>query len=284
VWIEVKVRLDCRGPLESGELLDFFARRAVAGVEQVAGETYRRSVGLAGGPAVVELIAGDRCFEGRFRLADGDDSDQAISICRAMLDLDTDVTPIVAALGDDPVIGERVRAAPGRRVPGTADPHELAIRAVLGQQVSLEAAATLAARLVDAYGEPLPAPVGSITHLFPAAIALAGADRSALAMPESRRRALLALARALAGGDLVLDGPDRAAVERALLAVPGIGPWTVAYIAMRALRDPDAFPATDLGIGRALAGLGHDGDAAGLAESWRPFRAYAAQHLWASPI
>ena len=167
-----------------------------------------------------------------------------------------------------------------------ADPDELAIRAVLGQQVSLAGAATLAARLVSAYGEPLEHPVGSVTHLFPSAAALARADPEQLAMPWSRRRALIGLATALAGGDVVLDTGVMAQdeIERRLLALPGIGPWTVAYIAMRALRDPDAFMPTDLGVRHGLERLGRDGrppSAERIAERWRPYRAYATQHLWA---
>jgi AraC family transcriptional regulator, regulatory protein of adaptative response / DNA-3-methyladenine glycosylase II len=179
-----------------------------------------------------------------------------------------------------------VRRAPGRRVPGHVDPNEIAFRAVLGQQVSLAGAATLAGRLVAAYGEPLARPIESVTHLFPSAAALAHADPERLAMPWSRRRALAGLANALAGDEVVLDtgimGRDE--IERRLLALPGIGPWTVAYIAMRALRDPDAFMPTDLGVRHGLEALGCDGSpssAVRIAERWRPYRAYATQHLWA---
>jgi AraC family transcriptional regulator, regulatory protein of adaptative response / DNA-3-methyladenine glycosylase II len=202
------------------------------------------------------------------------------------LDLDLDPRPVVAALADDPLIGGLVRSAPGRRVPGVADPNELAIRAVLGQQVSLAGAATLAGRIVADCGERLARPVGAVTHLFPTAEAIAGLAPERLAMPESRRRAVLGLAAALAAGDVILDpGGDRGAIREALLALPGIGPWTVEYIAMRALRDPDAFLATDLGVRHALRRLGVDDSpraALALAEAWRPYRAYALQHLWAT--
>ena len=208
-----------------------------------------------------------------------------MAACRRLLDLDTDPAPIVDALGADELIGAIVRAAPGRRVPGVVEPNELAVRAVLGQQVSLAGAATLAARLVHAYGEPLEHPVGAVTHLFPSAAALAGADPERLAMPGSRRRALIGLAEALASGHVELDGAMPADEARAaLLALPGIGPWTVAYIAMRALGDPDAFMPTDLGVRHALEHLGRDGgppSADRVAERWRPYRAYATQHLWA---
>jgi AraC family transcriptional regulator of adaptative response / DNA-3-methyladenine glycosylase II len=170
-------------------------------------------------------------------------------------------------------------------VAGAVDGDELAVRAVLGQQVSLAGAATLAGRLVAAYGEPLARPIGELTHTFPSAAAIAGADPDQLAMPVARRRALLGLTDALARGEIVLDaGTDRDATQRRLLDLPGIGPWTVAYIAMRVLRDPDAFLPTDLGVRRALENLGLDARPAAVARiaaPWRPYRAYAVQHLWA---
>jgi len=183
------------------------------------------------------------------------------------------------------VLGALVRAAPGRRVAGHVDGHELAVRAVLGQQVSLAGAATLAGRLVAGYGRPLDRPLGAVTHVFPSADVLAAVDPARLAMPSARRRALLRLTGALADGELVLDaGADRDEARRRLLALPGIGPWTAAYIAMRALRDPDAFLPSDLGVRRALEQLGEEARpaaAARLAERRRPYRSYAVQHLWA---
>ena len=168
---------------------------------------------------------------------------------------------------------------------GHVDGHELAVRAVLGQQVSLAGAATLARRLTAAHGEPLDRPLGTVTHLFPAAEVLVQADPARLSMPTARGRALITLSAALASGELMLDaGADRDEARRRLLALPGIGPWTAAYVAMRALRDPDAFLPSDLGVRRALAGLGQDSRPAAaerLADRWRPYRAYAVQHLWA---
>ena len=218
-------------------------------------------------------------------LSDEGDLGDAERRCRALLDLDADPQAVLARLGGDPVIGALVRGAPGRRVPGHVDGNELALRAVLGQQVSVAAATTHAARLVAAYGEPLERPVGAVTHLFPAPAVLAGVDPAALAMPAARQRAFAGLAGALAHGEVRLDpGADRTAAMRALLALPGIGPWTAAYVAMRALGDTDAFLPTDLGVRRGLEALGHDGRpaaATALAEEWRPYRAYAVQHLWA---
>jgi len=187
-------------------------------------------------------------------------------------------------LGSDPLLGPLVSSAPGRRVAGTVDAHELAVRAVLGQQVSLAGATTLAGRLVRDHGETVARPMDAVTSTFPAAAALAGVDPAELAMPAARRRALLGLAAALAGGDLVLDpGADREKARERLLALPGIGPWTAEYIAMRALRDPDAFLPTDLGVRHGLERLGQEGSPASverLAQRWRPYRSYAVQHLW----
>ena len=283
----VELRLSYRAPCDVAGLVRFFAARAVPGVEQVDGDVYLRSVRLPGGPGVVALRPGDGDHvEAAFWLTAPDALDAAVAACRRLLDLETDPAPIVDALGNDEMIGAIVRAAPGRRVPGVVEPNELAIRAVLGQQVSLAGAATLAARLVKAYGEPLEHPIGAVTHLFPSAAALARADPDQLAMPWSRRRALIGLATAVADGDVVLDTGVMAhdEIERLLLALPGIGPWTVAYIRMRALRDADAFMPTDLGVRHGLERLGRDGSPAGasaVAESWRPYRAYATQHLWA---
>jgi AraC family transcriptional regulator, regulatory protein of adaptative response / DNA-3-methyladenine glycosylase II len=169
-------------------------------------------------------------------------------------------------------------------VPGTVDGDELAVRAVLGQQVSLASAAALAGRLVLSYGQPLERPLGGVTHLFPSSAALAAADPEELGMPDRRRRCLIGLSRALAAGEVVIDaGADREGAMHALAALPGIGPWTLNYIAMRALRDPDAYLPTDLGIRHALERMGQDpAQAVQLAEPWRPYRAYASQHLWAS--
>ena len=268
-------------------LVRFFAARAVPGVEAVSDDVYYRSLRLEHGSGVVALRPGDgQHVDAEFWLTAQDDLDTAVTACRRLLDLETDPAPIVDALGNDELIGAIVRAAPGRRVPGVVEPNELAIRAVLGQQVSLAGAATLASRLVKAYGEPLEHPVGAVTHLFPSAAALARADPDQLAMPWSRRRALIGLATAVAEGDVILDTGVMAhdEIERLLLALPGIGPWTVAYIRMRALRDADAFMPTDLGVRHGLERLGRDGSPAGasaVAEGWRPYRAYATQHLWA---
>ena len=280
----ISLRLPYRAPLDAGGLIDYLARRAVPGVEEVGDGAYRRSLRLPHGPGVVELRPENGHIAGRFLLSDLRDLNAAIQRSRQLLDLDSDPLAVSEALGGDELLAPLVRAAPGRRVPGHVDGPELAVRAVLGQQVSLAGAATLAGRLVADHGEPLERPLGGVTHLFPSAAALAQADPDRLAMPVSRRRALIGLAAALARGELSLDaGVDRDEARRRLLALKGIGPWTAAYVAMRALRDPDAFLPSDLGVRHALERLGRDGRpgaATKLAERWRPYRAYAVQHLW----
>ena len=282
----MRVELAAKVPFDGSGLLDFFAARAVPGIEEVTEGVYRRSVRLPGGPALIELEPRAASVSVRISPSDPGDGDEAQRRCRALFGLDADPAAVNSVLTDDPLIAPLVAATPGRRVPGCADPAELAVRAVLGQQVSLAAARTLAARLVAECGEPLAEPRGSVTHLFPAATAIAAYPAERLAMPRSRARAVLTLGGALASGELELGSEadcDRA--REAMLAVPGIGPWTAEYVAMRALGDRDAFLPTDLGVRHALVALGAAADsasAAARAESWRPYRAYALQHLWAS--
>jgi AraC family transcriptional regulator, regulatory protein of adaptative response / DNA-3-methyladenine glycosylase II len=283
----VSLRLPYRAPLDAPGVIAFLGLRAVPGVEEVS-ETgsYRRSLLLPNGPGAVELKPADGCVQARFLLSDLRDLAAAMQRSRALLDLDSDPHSVLDSLGGDGVLGPLVRGEPGRRVPGTVDGHELAVRAVLGQQVSVKGARTLAGRLVARYGEPLERPLGAVTHTFPTVQALMQADATELAMPVARRRALLGLVSALAREELAVDaGADRAETRRRLLALPGVGPWTAEYIAMRALRDPDAFIASDLGVRHALEQLGCPGrtaDVQALAERWRPYRSYAVAHLWAS--
>lgn len=203
-----------------------------------------------------------------------------------MLDLDADPVAVDDQLRTDPLLAPLVDKAPGRRVPRTVDAAEFAVRAVLGQQVSTAAARTHAGRLVLAHGEPVEDPEGGLTHLFPSSEALAALDPESLALPRSRRTTLTTLVGALADGSLRLGVDsdwDKARAE--LTALPGFGPWTVETIAMRALGDPDAFLPGDLGVRHAAAGLGLPVTPAALtarAAAWRPWRAYAVQHLWAT--
>jgi AraC family transcriptional regulator of adaptative response / DNA-3-methyladenine glycosylase II len=216
--------------------------------------------------------------------ADHRDLDAAVARCRSLLDLDADPAVIDGALAADPVLAGLVAAAPGRRVPRTVDVGEMAVRAVLGQQVSTAAARTHAGRLAAAHGLPVRDPSGGLTRLFPEMDALTEVDPATLALPHARRRTLLGLVRALAEGRVDFDGDiDRA--RATLLALPGMGPWTVDTIAMRALGDTDAWLPTDLGIRVAADRLGLPVTPVALtrrAEAWRPWRAYAVQHLWAT--
>lgn len=286
----VALRLPYRSPWDADGVMGYLAARAVAGVETVADGAYVRSLRLPRGPGVVTVRPADDHVAAELRLTDLRDLPAAVRRVRALLDLDADPQAIVEALGDDPLLGSMVRATPGRRVPGHVDAHEQALRAVLGQQVSIRGAATLAARLTATYGEPL-APslaAGGVTHLFPSVEALAEADPDTFGMPRSRATAIVGLARALASGDVTLDvGSERLETRAQLLALPGIGPWTVGYVQMRALRDPDVFLGTDLVVRKALERLGQDarpGPAERRAERWRPYRSYATQHLWASMV
>jgi AraC family transcriptional regulator of adaptative response / DNA-3-methyladenine glycosylase II len=282
----LSLRLPYRSPLDGDGLIAFLGLRAVPGIEEVHEGAYRRSLRLPQGSGVLELRPADGYVHARYWLDDLRDLAAAMQRSRALLDLDSDPLSVAEALGEDALLGPLVRGAPGRRVAGHVDGHELAVRAVLGQQVSIGGARTLAGRLVSEYGQRLEHPIGAVTRLFPSIETLAAADPERLAMPAARRRALLGLAEALTNGDLTLDaGSDRGEARRRLLELPGIGPWTTEYIAMRAMRDPDAFLPSDLGVRHALEQLGQDGRPAAaerLSEHWRPYRAYALQHLWAS--
>jgi AraC family transcriptional regulator of adaptative response / DNA-3-methyladenine glycosylase II len=284
---ELALRLPFRAPLDAAALLGWLAARAVPGVEEVDGDVYRRSLRLPRGPGVVELAFASDCVRCRLLLEDLRDVTPAVQRCRRLLDLDADPGAVAEHLGADALIGPLVRAAPGLRVAGAVDGAELAVRAVLGQQVSVRAARTGAGRLVAEHGEPLARPRGAVTALFPSPAALAALDPARLPMPRARARALVGLCGALADGELRLDPEtDRAEARRRLLALPGIGPWTAGYVAMRALGDPDVFLVEDLGVRHALRRLGGPDDARRareLAAAWAPWRSYASQHLWQAP-
>ena len=212
----------------------------------------------------------------------GATSTGAVRRLRRLLDLDADPVAVDAVLGADPALAPLVAATPGRRSPGAVDPFEIAVRAVVGQQISVAGARTVAGRIVAAAGEPLRvAAVPALTHVFPAPAALAAIDPARLPMPASRRRTITELATRVGDGRIVLDGgADRDELSAALGAVPGVGPWTTGYVLMRGLGDPDVFLPTDLGARAGLARLGVDAEHA---ERWRPWRSYALHHLWAMP-
>ena len=279
--------LPFHGPLQARALLDWLSARAVPRVEEVVGATYRRSLRLNHGAAVVEIGFEDGAVRCRLSLDDARDADAAVERVRRLLDLDADPAAVAAVLRRDPLLGPLVAAAPGLRVPGAVDGAELAVRAVLGQQVSVAAARTAAGRLTASYGERVALGGGGVAALFPSVSTLAALDPASLPMPRARAGALVGLCRALAEGDLRLEpGADRDEALGALLAMPGIGPWTTGYVAMRALGDPDVFLVEDLGVRHALARLGGPSDqreARALAQAWAPWRSYASQYLWQAP-
>jgi AraC family transcriptional regulator of adaptative response / DNA-3-methyladenine glycosylase II len=285
----VTMRLAVRTPYAGRALLGFLATRAIPGVEAAGDGWYARTLALPHGTGTVRLEIPDVAAPGEtafvaatFTLEDLRDTAAATERVRRLLDADCDPVAVADAFAGDPVIGPLVRATPGLRVPGQVDGDETAVRTVIGQQVSVLGACTVAGRIVAQHGRPLQSDIPGLTHLFPDAATLAAADPATLPMPRARGRALVGLASALASGAVALDrGPDRDDVRRALVDLPGIGPWTADYVAMRALGHPDVFLPTDLGVRNALAGLGHD-PAQVVADSdrWRPWRSYALMHLW----
>jgi AraC family transcriptional regulator of adaptative response / DNA-3-methyladenine glycosylase II len=286
----VTLKLPFAPPYDWTAMLDFLSTRAIPGVESVNAGIYCRSFGFASGKGRVLV----RRPEGENHLLATIHTDGVGSLAtvvarlRRLFDLDADMAVIDAHLAATPPLADRVRQRPGIRVPGAWDDFELAVRAVLGQQISVAAATTFAGRLAAAYGQPLEplegtAP-GPVTRLFPDASTIAGADLAGIGLTKIRAATLQSLATTLCAepgllsvGELLEDKIRR--LER----LPGIGPWTAHYIAMRALREPDAFPAADLGLLRALeTAEGRPTPAAMLqiAEAWRPWRAYAALRLW----
>jgi AraC family transcriptional regulator of adaptative response / DNA-3-methyladenine glycosylase II len=282
----VSLRLPFRAPLCPDNLFGHLAATAVPGVEEWRDGAYRRTLRLPNGTGIVSLRPQPDHVACELRLRDPRDLATAIARCRRLLDLDADPVAVDGLLAGDPALAPLVAAAPGRRVPRTVDAEELAVRAVLGQQVSTAAAATHAGRLAAVLGEPVDDPDGGLSRLFPAPAALAAADPALLRLPAARVRALHRLARTLADGDLDLGpGADRDEARARLSALPGLGPWTVEVVLMRGLGDPDAFLPGDLGVRLAARRLGLPDSPAALtrhAQAWRPWRAYAVQYLWAS--
>ncbi|MEQ6903327.1 AlkA N-terminal domain-containing protein [Nocardioides sp. YIM 152588] len=289
----IDLRLAVRAPFAGRALADFLRPRAVAGIELVSDAdgdppAYARTLRLPHGPGVVRLLlddvpadAGTGFVRARFTLADLRDTAAAVARVRRLLDADADPVAVAEHLGGDPALAPLLARRPGLRVPGHVDGDEIAVRAVLGQQVSVAGARTVAGRLVAEHGTPYETGVEGLTHLFPDAATVAGLDPDRLPMPRSRGRALVDMATSLAAGEVVLDrGPDRDEVRRGLLCLRGIGPWTADYVALRALGHPDVFLPTDLGVRHALAAL----PGAGPIDPgrWAPWRSYALVHLWAS--
>ncbi len=288
---EVTILLRYRPPYDWKTMLDFLRVRAIPGVEVVETDRYIRTIDLDGAQGVVAVEPGEGdALKAVIRFPKLSSLPAIIARLRRVFDLAVDPDAVGRHLSADPVLAPLIAARPGLRTPGAWDGLELAVRAVLGQQITVVAAINLAGKMVAAHGEPLKHPdpdFPALTHVFPTAQRLAGADIAALGMPRARGQALSSLAAAVAADPHIFSA--RRSLEEAvsqLKGLSGIGDWTAQYIAMRQMREPDAFPAADIGLMRALA------DEAGVrptpkellarAEAWRPWRAYAAQHLWAA--
>jgi AraC family transcriptional regulator, regulatory protein of adaptative response / DNA-3-methyladenine glycosylase II len=279
---EYVFRLPYRPPYDWESLLDFLAHRAIPGVEEVSSAAYRRTftLGERHGTLEVRHDPQARALEARIRFAEPLSLLPIVARLRAMFDLAADTSVIARHFGHDPLMRPLVRRYRGLRVPGAWDGFELAVRAILGQQVSVAAASTVAGRLARRFGCRLSiSDPGGLTLLFPTARALGGTVLAGL--PRVRAQAIGALARAVASGRVAMSSMEED-LPAELARIRGIGPWTAQYVAMRALREPDAFPVNDLVLLRA-AGNGRPLTAAELeerAEPWRPWRAYAALYLW----
>lgn len=287
------LRLPARVPFDAATLLGFLGARAAPGVESYAEGRFTRSALLPGGPSVLAMVADEReaAVHLTLRLSDLTDLASAVHRARRLLDLDADPLAVGEVLATDRLLAPLVRRRPGIRSPGAIDGPEQAVRAVLGQQVSVAAARTLTSRLALHLGDPLPDTLRDpdapgVSHTFPTPATIAESDLGSLAVTGARRRALQGLAGALAAGDVDLSvGADRRLAVERLLALPGIGPWTASYVSMRALGDPDVMLPTDLGVRKAVERLGgpaHPRELAERAARWSPWRSYALHYLWAS--
>ena len=268
-------------------MLDFFRARATLGVEEIVGDGYRRTVMIGDHAAVISVAPTSKagCLALRVDPEMAPDAAPSLVIrVRRMFDLDADPAVIDATLARDPALASFVRSTPGLRVPKAWDAFELVVRAILGQQVSVKGATTIAGRLARGYGRPLPTPVGSLSHLFPEPAALATAPLEEIGLTRARASTLRGLASAVTSGAVTLDvSGDREQTITRLMALRGIGPWTAQYVRLRAFADADAFPAGDLGLRRALESGGvlpSERELERISERWRPWRAYAALHLW----
>jgi AraC family transcriptional regulator of adaptative response / DNA-3-methyladenine glycosylase II len=270
-----------RPPYHWQGMLAFLAVRAVPGVEAVRDNAYLRSISVDGitGHFEVSLDEENNSLRARIQFGDPRSLFFIVERIRAMFDLNSDWTDIAAILKTDPALTRLVESAPGMRVPGCWSGFELATRAILGQQITVRGGTALAGRIVKAFG-PVFTSCGELTHLFPTPEILADADLSAIGMPRARRETIRALAREVRDGHLKFEGivESNSFLER-LMEIPGIGRWTAQYVAMRALREPDAFPVGDAALLSALK-LDDHSQLESRAESWRPWRSYATMYLW----
>jgi AraC family transcriptional regulator, regulatory protein of adaptative response / DNA-3-methyladenine glycosylase II len=299
----INLRLAYRPPLHAESLLEFLALRAIPGVEEVDATTYRRSLRLPHGTATVALTPMPEYVAATLRLTDVRDLAPAVARCRRLLDLDADPVAIDAVLAEDPALTTTIRKEQGVRVPRAVDPFEMAIRAIVGQQISVQAAKKVLSHLLSPgdQGEDVDAPPDGrrkpLDHRgidremdpgmgrgFPTAEEVLGLPDGAFRMPAARRATIRALAEAVAGGGLRLDpGADRDEAVAGLTALPGIGEWTAGYVVMRGMGDPDSFLPTDLGVRRGAKALGLPDEPKALAAHaarWAPWRSYALIRLW----
>jgi AraC family transcriptional regulator of adaptative response / DNA-3-methyladenine glycosylase II len=279
-WLTVT--LPAREPYSHDQVMRYLAARAITGVESVSEDRYVRTLRLPHGPGLVDIrpLDGRAGLVASLRLTDLRDLAPCVNRVRRLYDLDADPVSVAAALGDDPVLGPMVHERPGLRVPGTVDPYETAVRAIVGQQVSVAAARTVAGRLVAAAGSVVEGFEG-VDRLFPSPEEVLLAPDEAFGMPVSRRETLRRLSESVVTGEVALEqGADRDTLRRQLRAVRGIGPWTADYVAMRC-GDPDGWLPTDLVLKGAMVRHGLDMSAA---ESWRPWRAYAMHYLWTEGV
>lgn len=281
------MRLAYRPPLAWDSLLGFLHLRAIPGVESVDGNTYRRSIEVDDESGTIEVMpAADGSYLSvRMQLPATARLAQVIDSVRRVFDLSADPVRIAADLGADATLRPAVRAQPGLRVPGAWDPFELTVRAVLGQQISVKAATTIAGRIARTFGKPLGTdPSSPVTHVFPRPEALRDADLRSVGLTTARAQTVRNVAAAAGAGTLPRDGSrGLEATVDSLREIGGIGVWTAQYIAMRAFSEPDAFPEGDLGLRRAVSSEGtliSNADLSRMAERWRPWRAYAAMYLW----
>lgn len=276
----VTVRLPARVPFAGDEVLAFLGARVIPGLESWDGETYRRSLALPHGHCVVALRAGADHVAATLSLEEWADLGAAVHRLRRLADLDADPRAVDEALSVDRVMADLVRSAPGRRSPATVDPFETAMRAVVGQQVSVPGAATVGGRIVAALGDDLRVDGADLTKVFPTPERIADADPTSFPMPRRRAATMSRAAAAIAGGRLRLDeATDPAEARVALLCIEGIGPWTADYVLMRGLGHPDVMLSTDLGVARSAQALGID---LGDGSRWSPWSSYAVHHLWAA--
>jgi AraC family transcriptional regulator, regulatory protein of adaptative response / DNA-3-methyladenine glycosylase II len=278
------VRLPFQGPLDWEALRAYFAARAIPGVEVVTASAYRRTIVAGGEPGVLELSpGGEDHLVLHVHGPEGVEPAAFALRARRIMGLDLDLEEATRHLAGDPVVGPLVEARPGLRVPGTWDPFETGVRAIVGQQVTVAGAGTITGRLVERLGTPAPGlEPPELGHTFPAPDTVAGAGLEGLGLTRARERAIRSFARAVADGAIPVDGSAGLdPLVASIVAVDGLGEWTAHYLALR-LGEPDAFPAGDLGLRRAAArhAPGSKETLAELAERWRPWRALAATHLW----